>query len=95
MSNVNIEEVMNRLDEYLDTTSYCLLSSVESEDYESSIKYRDDMDKKIKSIFRLIMKNKLTTLKGDDLLETLYMLKFFYLKEWCDIMEIDSDRRPV
>jgi len=52
------------------------------------------MENKIRSVHSLISKKKLTTLNDEILLDTLYLIKISYLKEWCDILDIDRNRRP-
>lgn len=83
---MKIEILMEKLEAFLNEQTFLMLSYVEEEEYELAASIRDDIDEKIESMAKVIIKYGLTKLSEEDLMEELKMRKDLYLATWEEIL---------
>lgn len=88
-----IENIMDKLEEYLRDRTLLLVASVEDENFEFSQILKDEIDKKINDISKFLIENKYTTLDHQSVVYQLEKRKNYHMTEWYDILEIDSGKR--
>lgn len=88
-----IENIMDKLEEYLSDRTLLLVASVEDENYEFSQILKDEIDKKINDISRFLIDNKYTTLDHHSVIQQLNKRKYYWMTEYYDIMEIPEEKR--
>jgi hypothetical protein len=92
---IKIENVTNKLCEFLSEAVYDMLKHVEDENYELANSIKKDIDKKITQIENLIISKDLTTMSREELNEQLIEVKDAYVKIWTDYLNIPEERTIV
>lgn len=90
---MKIETIMEQWEEYIMDRTLLLVSSVENEDYEFSQIMKDEIDKKVSDLAKLLQDNKLTTLDHHSVVEQLNKRTHLHMREWYDILEVPDEKR--
>jgi hypothetical protein len=91
----SVEDITDKLDNYLDEMAPLLILNIENENYEMAASIRDDINSKITKVKNYIIKNSLTKLSEVDLQHQLEMRKHLYLTDWYELFNIDENRRAT
>lgn len=88
-----IENIMDKLEEYLRDRTLILVASIEDEEYEFSQILKDEIDRKVSDISKFLIDNKYTTLDYDSVLFQMNRRKHQHMNEWYEILEVDERKR--
>lgn len=88
---MKIEEVMERMVDYLYETICEMLILTEEERFEEAAYLRDDIDRKIIKVKNYIIKRDLTKLSNEQLYDNLMDIKYSFIKELSEKLEIPRE----
>lgn len=88
---MKIEEVMERMIDYLYEAICEMLILTEEERFEEAAYLRDDIDKKIIKVKNYIIKRDLTKLSNEQLYDNLMDIKYSFIKELSEKLEIPRE----
>ena len=88
---MKIEEVMERMIDYLYEAICEMLILTEQERFEEAAFLRDDIDKKIIKVKNYIIKRDLTKLSNEQLYDNLMDIKYSFIKELSEKLEIPRE----
>lgn len=88
---MKIEEVMEKIVDYLYEAICEMLILTEQERFEEAAFLRDDIDKKIINVKNYIIKKNLTKLSNEQLYDNLMDIKYSFIKELSEKLEIPRE----
>jgi hypothetical protein len=88
---MKIEEVMERMIDYLYEAICEMLILTEQERFEEAAYLRDDIDRKIIKVKNYIIKRDLTKLSNEQLYDNLMDIKYSFIKELSEKLEIPRE----
>lgn len=88
---MKIEEVMERMIDYLYEAICEMLILTEQERFEEAAFLRDDIDRKIIKVKNYIIKRDLTKLSNEQLYDNLMDIKYSFIKELSEKLEIPRE----
>jgi len=89
---MTVEDIMDKLIAWLFNQIHDMLVYTEDEEYEIAASIRDDIENKIVSVSRFLIKKKLTPLSFEDIYYNLNEVKWTVFKEVNDILDIPKER---
>lgn len=90
---MKIENIMDKMEEYLNEYTFQLVLSVEGEEYELAAQIRDDIERKLEQLADILLKYNLTKLDNTTLREQLKKRKELYITDWYNILSVPDERR--
>jgi hypothetical protein len=90
---MKIENIMEKMEEYLNEYTFQLVLSVEDEEYELAAEIRDDIEKKLDQLTDILLKYNLTKLDSITLKDQLKKRKELYITDWYNILSVPDERR--
>ena len=90
---MKIENIMEKMEEYLNEYTFQLVLSVEDEEYELAAEIRDDIEKKLDQLTDILLKYNLTKLDSHSLKDQLKKRKELYITDWYNILSVPDERR--